>query len=85
MLNPRLVRRMKRLGLIASVQPHFVVSDFWVVDRVGGERARWVYAFKTLVREGMVVLLVRTVLLSLLILFWVFGRLWRERVLLKSV
>ena len=54
-LNPRLVRRMKRLGLIASVQPHFVVSDFWVVDRVGRERARWVYAFKTLVREGMVV------------------------------
>jgi predicted amidohydrolase YtcJ len=46
---------MKRLGLIASVQPHFVVSDFWVVDRVGKARARWVYPFKTLVREGLVV------------------------------
>jgi predicted amidohydrolase YtcJ len=54
-LNPRLIRRMKKLGLIASVQPHFVVSDFWVVDRVGVERARWVYPFKTLMNEGVVV------------------------------
>jgi predicted amidohydrolase YtcJ len=54
-LNPRLIKRMKRLGLIASVQPHFVVSDFWVVDRVGKDRARWVYPFKTLVKEGLIV------------------------------
>ena len=54
-LNPRLIRRMKRLGLIASVQPHFVVSDFWVVDRVGEDRARWVYPFKTLMHEGLIV------------------------------
>lgn len=52
-LNPRLVRRMKKLGLVASVQPHFVASDFWVVDRVGEARARWVYPFKTLMREGL--------------------------------
>jgi predicted amidohydrolase YtcJ len=54
-LNPKLIKRMKRLGLIASVQPHFVVSDFWVVDRVGKDRARWVYAFKTLMKEGLIV------------------------------
>jgi predicted amidohydrolase YtcJ len=54
-LNPKLIKRMKRLGLIASVQPHFVVSDFWVVERVGKDRARWVYPFKTLMREGLVV------------------------------
>ncbi|MEM2105791.1 MAG: amidohydrolase [Candidatus Bathyarchaeia archaeon] len=54
-LNPRLIRRMKRLGLIASVQPHFVVSDFWVFQRVGERRGRWVYPFKTLMREGIVV------------------------------
>jgi len=54
-LNPRFIKRMKRLGLIASVQPHFVVSDFWVVDRVGRDRARWVYPFKTLVKEGLIV------------------------------
>ncbi|MEM3578384.1 MAG: amidohydrolase [Candidatus Bathyarchaeia archaeon] len=54
-LNPRLIKRIKRLGLIASVQPHFVVSDFWVFQRVGEKRGRWVYPFKTLMREGIVV------------------------------
>jgi predicted amidohydrolase YtcJ len=54
-LNPKLIGRMKRLGLVASVQPHFVVSDFWVVERVGVERARWVYPFKTLMKSGLVV------------------------------
>jgi hypothetical protein len=54
-LNPKLIKQMKRLGVIASVQPHFTVSDFWVVDRVGKARARWVYPFKALVREGLVV------------------------------
>jgi len=54
-LNPALIRRMKRLGIIASVQPHFVISDFWVTSRVGEERARWVYPFKSLLRTGLVV------------------------------
>jgi predicted amidohydrolase YtcJ len=54
-LNAGLIKRMKRLGVIASVEPHFVVSDFWVVSRVGKRRARWVYPFKTLLRKGFVV------------------------------
>jgi hypothetical protein len=54
-LNPKLIRQMKRLSLVASVQPHFIVSDFWIVDRVGNARARWVYPFKTLIHEGLVV------------------------------
>jgi len=54
-LNEETIRRMKRLNLIASVQPHFVVSDFWAADRVGPERARWVYPFKSLVEEGVMV------------------------------
>jgi predicted amidohydrolase YtcJ len=55
-LNPGLIKRMKRLGVIASVQPHFVVSDFWVVSRVGKKRAGWVYPFKSLLRKGLVVI-----------------------------
>ena len=54
-LNPRLIKRMKRLDLIASVQPHFVFSDFWATDRVGKKRARWVYPFKSLLKEELVV------------------------------
>ena len=55
-LNPELIKRMKNLGLIASVQPHFIVSDFWLVDRVGKERARWAFPFKTLMKEGVVII-----------------------------
>jgi predicted amidohydrolase YtcJ len=54
-LNPKLIKKMKRFGLIASIQPHFVISDFWVVDRLGKTRARWTYPFKTLIREGLIV------------------------------
>jgi len=54
-LNPKLIKQMKRLNLIASVQPHFIASDFWVVDRVGKPKARWVYPFKTLMHEGLTV------------------------------
>lgn len=54
-LNPKLIRRIKRLGLVASVQPHFVISDFWIAERVGVNRARWVYPFKTLMKTGVVV------------------------------
>lgn len=53
-LNPKLIKSLKHLGIIASIQPHFVFSDFWVIDRVGKARARWVYPFKTLMREGLV-------------------------------
>jgi predicted amidohydrolase YtcJ len=54
-LNPKLIRKMRNLGLIASVQPHFVASDFWVANRVGKTRARWVYPFKTLMHQDLVV------------------------------
>jgi predicted amidohydrolase YtcJ len=55
LLNTKLIRSMKELNLVASVQPHFAVSDFWIGDRVGENRTRWVYAFKTLMNEGVVV------------------------------
>jgi predicted amidohydrolase YtcJ len=54
-LNPKLIASMKRLGILASVQPHFVVSDFWTLDRVGKKRARWTYPFKTLIDKGLLV------------------------------
>jgi hypothetical protein len=45
---------MKEMGVVASVQPHFIVSDVWIVDRLGKARARWTYAFKSLVKAGVV-------------------------------
>ncbi|MFQ6087065.1 MAG: amidohydrolase [Candidatus Bathyarchaeia archaeon] len=54
-LNESLIQRMKKLGVIASVQPHFVVSDFWVEKRLGKARARWTYPFKTIIKKGVLV------------------------------
>ncbi len=53
-LNSGLIKKMKEIGVIASVQPHFLVSDFWIIDRLGQTRARWAYAFKSLLREGII-------------------------------
>jgi len=54
-LNRRLIRRLKKLGLVACVQPHFVISDFWVEARLGRSRARWTYPFKTLTDNGVLI------------------------------
>ncbi|MEM2005262.1 MAG: amidohydrolase [Zestosphaera sp.] len=47
------VERMARLGVVASVQPHFVITDWWVKNRVGEGRVRWVYPFKTMTERGI--------------------------------
>jgi len=55
-LNKDLIRRIKKLGIIVSVQPKCVLSEFSVwsaVDRLGPKRARWLYPLKTLVTEGI--------------------------------
>jgi len=54
-LNRKLVKSMKRLGIIASVQPYSIVSDFWIVKRVGKARVRWVNLLKTLMQDGLIV------------------------------
>ncbi len=54
-LNPDLIKRIKRAKVIASVQPHFIPSDPWVPARVGRERAKLVYALKSLMKSGAVV------------------------------
>lgn len=55
-LNKQLIQRIKKLGLTVSVQPKCVLTEFSVwaaVDRLGSERARWLYPLKTLFNEGI--------------------------------
>ncbi len=52
---PDLMERMSRLKMVAAVQPRFIISDFWTVDRLGPERAKWTYVFKTLLNKGIVI------------------------------
>jgi predicted amidohydrolase YtcJ len=47
------IDRIGKLGIIASMQPIHATSDMkWVVDRIGKERARYSYAWKSLLKTG---------------------------------
>ncbi len=53
-VSPEIIERMKEVNVVAVCQPHFIFTDFWAKDRVGPDRARWVYALKSL-KENVVV------------------------------
>jgi predicted amidohydrolase YtcJ len=49
-----LVKRLADPSRIADIQPRFVVGDYpWVIDRIGKDRERHLYAWKTLLSEGV--------------------------------
>jgi len=54
-LSPHLIERLSEMKIIASVQPHFIVSDFWLKRRLGPERARFTYPISTLHNAGVTV------------------------------
>ena len=54
-LLPRDLRsKMARHSIRATVQPLFITSDSWAVDRLGVERARDLYPLKSMLAEGIV-------------------------------
>jgi len=53
-LNNELIRQMKEAGVVASVQPHFIISDVWLEQRLGAQRASHAYPFHTLVQSGLI-------------------------------
>ncbi len=53
--GPETAERMARLGVIAEVQPFHAIDDMrWMEERIGAERIRWTYAFRTLDEAGVV-------------------------------
>jgi hypothetical protein len=48
------IHKMQALGVVASIQPRFVYSDSWVRERLGSERLRNLYPFKSFGEEGIV-------------------------------
>jgi predicted amidohydrolase YtcJ len=51
------IERMARLGVTASVQPAFLVSEAdWLERRLGEERMSRVYPFRSLIEAGVTVL-----------------------------
>lgn len=55
-LNLKLIYQMRKLGLIVSIQPHFAVSDFWALERLGKKRMNYTFPFKTLIKQGLTVI-----------------------------
>jgi predicted amidohydrolase YtcJ len=50
---PALRARMRQLGVVAAVQPPFVLADTWMAARIGAERLPWAYPFRTMRAEGV--------------------------------
>jgi predicted amidohydrolase YtcJ len=52
LLHPTDLPRFKDLDIIASMQPIHATSDMALADKYWGERARWGYAWKSLLNSG---------------------------------
>lgn len=50
---PEVVEKMADLNLIAVVQPQFLRSDFWLLQRLGPERVKWAYPFRSMLERGV--------------------------------
>ena len=58
-LNDKLIERLQSQKVIVSVQPLVVASEFstWFAEeKLGPERARWLYPLKTLLKKGICVI-----------------------------
>ena len=50
---PAVVGALAKVRPWTVVQPGFVLSDHWLAGRLGPERARWAYAFRSLIDAGV--------------------------------
>jgi hypothetical protein len=54
-LRKDLYKRLAKANLIADIQPRFLASDFpWVQERLGNERTRHSYAWKSMIDAGII-------------------------------
>ena len=54
-LLPKDIRsKMAKHGIRAAVQPLFITSDSWAVERLGEERVRDLYPLKSMMAEGII-------------------------------
>ncbi len=52
LVPPALLPKVDRVRPVLVVQPVFVWSDGWLTGRLGNDRARWAYPFRTLLEHG---------------------------------
>lgn len=51
--RPDQIERMAQIGVAVAVQPHFVLTDWWLPERVGQGRVKWIYPFKSIMKAGV--------------------------------
>jgi predicted amidohydrolase YtcJ len=51
--RPDQIERMAQVGIAVTVQPHFVLTDWWLLERVGQRRAKWIYPFRSIMQAGV--------------------------------
>ncbi len=55
-VNKDLIERMKKLPMVLDIQPKFVSSNVkWSEERLGKERAKLAYPWRTLLNEGFII------------------------------
>ncbi len=47
------ILKIKDTGATIVTQPHFVITDFWILNRIGIERAEQAYPFRTLTENNI--------------------------------
>lgn len=53
-ISPDQIARFANLGITASVQPAFLASEsHWLERRIGADRMKWVYPFRSLIAAGI--------------------------------
>ncbi|MBD3254304.1 MAG: amidohydrolase family protein [Candidatus Lokiarchaeota archaeon] len=56
LLTDDVIKDVKKLGLVLSCQPPFLNSEYtWLEKRIGEERCKYVYPYKTLVENNIIV------------------------------
>lgn len=52
-LDSELIEQIVEHNIVCAIQPQFVTSDTWTIDRIGPERSKYAYAFRTLWDRGV--------------------------------
>src|SRR6266516_4485695 len=52
-VNEKSMKEMRRLGIIAYIQPRFIYSDKWAEDRLGHRRLPQLYPFASMTKAGI--------------------------------
>lgn len=52
-LDADLIDQIVDRNIVCAIQPQFVTSDTWTGERIGTDRSKWAYAFRTLWDRGV--------------------------------